>query len=135
MAAIVVGQSSRSDVFATLGRPARTEQSNAGERWVYESHRDSQGNAQLVSGAGAAAGVVGAFVPFVGLVGPGLGLVNAATDNPAPGTGNASLSIDFGADGVVRDCVYASSDVPAGLPGAPPARALGCGRAHTALDP
>ena len=131
MAAVLIGRSSRSDVFATLGRPARTEQSRAGERWIYEARPDSQGNAQLISGAGAAAGAIGAFVPFVGLVGPGLGLVNAASDTPRP-QASASFSVDFGADGVVRDCVYASSDIPAGLQGAPASRPLACGSADAA---
>lgn len=129
MAMVQIGRSSRADVFAALGRPARTEQSNAGERWVYETGRGSQGSTELVNSVGAATGVVGAFVPYVGLVGSGLSLATAASGKPPPKAGD-NLSVDFSPDGIVRDCVYASSAMPAGLPGAPPTPSLGCGRAQ-----
>ena len=61
-------------------------------------------------------GVVGAFVPYVGLVGSGLGLANAVRGNGA--TPDAvSLAVRFD-NGVVRDCTVSSTAAPRGLPGA-----------------
>ena len=131
MAMVEIGRSSRDDVFATLGRPVRTERSNAGERWIYEAAAQSDRRGRLVSGVGTATGVLGTFVPFVGLVGPGLSLANAATGPSPPSTAGSSLSVDFGADGLVRDCIYASGAMPTGLSGGPAAMPFGCGRAGT----
>ncbi len=137
IATVVIGRSTRSDVFASLGRPAHTSQSLAGESWVYEPRHVDSGNGQLVSGAGAAAGVVGAFVPFVGLAGPAIGLANAAGGPTTPAAAGDSLAVSFDAGGVVRDCVYTSAAIPAGLPGAASATAqpTGCQRSEAAATP
>lgn len=131
MALVEIGRSSRADVFATLGRPIRTERSTAGERWIYEAGPQSQGNAQLVSGVGAAAGIAGVFVPYLGLIGPGLSLANAASGTQPTGAARATLSVDFTAEGLARDCVYSSGAMPAGLPGAASVQPLGCAAAHS----
>ena len=123
---VVIGRSSRKDVFATLGQPGHTEQSRQGETWVYETRSGDPGHQQLSSGAGAAAGVVGAFVPYVGLIGSGFGLADAAMGSQRAPTAS-SLKVVFSGDGVVSDCLYTSTDMPAGLPGAT-APAIGCQR-------
>ena len=126
MAAVVIGQSSRKDVFATLGRPGRTKQGADGETWVYES-KASGGDGRLQSGAAVTAGVVGAFVPYVGLLGSGMGLANVATSGgPAPEV--ASLEVSFGEDGRVRNCLYSTTALPAGMPGAAETPVTGCRR-------
>ncbi len=137
IATVVIGRSTRSEVFAALGRPAHTSQSLAGESWVYEPRRAESGNGQLVTGAGAAAGVVGAFVPFVGLAGPAIGLANAAGGPAASAPAGDSLAVSFDGAGVVRDCVYTSAAIPAGLPSAAPGPAapVGCQRPDTAAAP
>ena len=124
---VVIGRSSRTDVFAALGQPSHTEQSQQGETWVYETQSGGSGHQQLSSGAGAAAGVVGAFVPYVGLIGSGLGLASAATSSGRAPPRTSSLKVTFGEVGVVSDCLYTTTDVPAGLPGAT-APAIGCKR-------
>jgi outer membrane protein assembly factor BamE (lipoprotein component of BamABCDE complex) len=116
VATVVVGQSSRADVFAALGRPARTQQSSSGESWVYESKADAAGRRGVLQGVAAASGVVGAFVPYAGLVGSGLGLADTAVDG-APRAETTSLTVEFGPDGVVRECVYSSTAPPANVPG------------------
>lgn len=108
---IAVGRSSRADVFGALGQPSRTERSGLGEAWVYDAKPG--GNRGLVGQASAVSGVVGVLVPYAGLVGTGLGL-GAALDTPAA---QASLTVTFRADGVVRDCAYSSTARPAGLSG------------------
>ncbi len=130
MASIVVGRSSRTDVFTALGRPSRTEQSQLGETWVYEAKGSDSGARNLMGGAAAAAGVVGAFVPFVGLAGPALGLAGAATNATRRETDVVSAAVSFDAGGVVRDCVYSSTALPAGMPGSVPgaANVVGCQR-------
>ena len=124
---IVIGRSSRTDVFAALGQPGHTEQNRQGETWVYETQSGSPGHQQLSSGAGAAAGVVGAFVPYVGLVGSGLGLASAAMGPQRASPRTSSLKVIFSGNGVVSDCLYTTTDVPAGLPGAT-TPAVGCQR-------
>ena len=126
---VVIGHSSRADVFAALGQPAHTEQSGHGEAWVYETQSGGQGNQQLSNGAGAAAGMVGAFVPYVGLVGSGLGLANAAVGSQHAPPRTSSLKVSFSGNGVVSDCLYTTTGVPAGLPGAT-APAIACQRPH-----
>ncbi len=111
VASVVVGQSSRNDVLAVMGRPARTERSAAGEAWVYEAKFGESGGQGLMSGASAATGVIGAFVPYVGLVGSGLGLASAAT-GARPDPQAVSLTVTFREDGVVRDCTYSSTAAP-----------------------
>lgn len=130
MAAIVIGRSSRADVFAALGRPAQTRQSGPVESWVYETKAEDAGDGGFKNGALAAAGVAGAFVPYVGLIGPSLGLASAATGSARPAPEAASLTVGFGEDGIVRDCTYASTALPAGMPGsaAGSARITGCQR-------
>ena len=124
---VVIRRSSRADVFAALGRPDQTRRSPLGETWVYEPKADSGSGQQFASGAAAVAGVAGAFVPYVGLLGSGLGLAGlAAGSQPEPDPG--SLAVSFGDDGVVRDCVYSSTASPAGMPGAAeaPGKPIGC---------
>ena len=130
VSSIVIGRSSRNDVFTALGRPTRTQQSLAGESWIYESKADDSGRQRMMSGAAAASGVAGAFVPYLGLVGSGLGLANAAGGSGGRVPDVVSMTVEFGTGGVVRDCTYASTAAPAGMPGtAPgPARAMGCQR-------
>ncbi len=121
---VVVGQSSRTDVFTALGRPVRTERSGAGESWVYEAGADKTATSGLVSGATMASTVVGAFVPLAGLVGPGIGLANSAR-TPAD---TANLVVKFGADGIVVDCTQSSTAMPQGLPGSDPSLPADCTR-------
>ena len=116
LAQVVIGRSSRSDVFTALGRPLRTERSAAGESWVYESKTDDGPSSGLVSGATTAAAAAGAFVPYVGLIGSGIGLAN--TSRPAPET--MDLMVKFGADGIVLDCVQSNTAMPSGLTGSAP---------------
>ena len=133
VASVVIGRSSRADVFAALGRPARTEQGTQGETWIYESGGDGGGRSGLGSTAAAASGVVGAFVPYVGLIGSGLGLASAVRGSGAtPDT--VSLAIRFD-NGVVRDCTVSSTALPRGVPGAAAdaGPALGCQRPPLAL--
>lgn len=132
VSSVVIGRSTRADVFTVLGRPARTQQSLAGEGWVYEARTDDSGRQRLMSGAAAASGVAGAFVPYLGLVGSGLGLANASTGSGRRNPDTASMTVEFGANGVVRDCTYASTAVPAGMPGAAAglAKTMGCQRPY-----
>ena len=136
VSSIVIGQSTRADVFSKLGKPARTEERGTGETWVYETRSGGGMRRGLMSGAAAASGVVGAFVPFVGLVGPGIGLLDATTGAPGAAPEVSSLSIVYGDDGIVRDCVYSTTGVPAGMPGSDPAKAkaAGCARPAGASD-
>lgn len=113
---IVVGRSSRAEVFAALGRPARTERSAAGEAWIYEAK--GGGGPNPWGTAAAASGLIGAFVPYAGLVGSGLGLAGTAMGGAPPDRGTVSLTVAFAADGVVRDCILSSTADPAGLPAA-----------------
>ena len=133
VSSIVIGRSSRTDVFTALGSPTRTQQSLAGESWVYEAKTDDSGRQRLMSGA-AASGVAGAFVPYLGLVGSGLGLANATGDTGRREPDMVSMTVDFGANGLVRDCTYSSTAVPAGMPGAAAGTAapLGCQKPHPA---
>jgi outer membrane protein assembly factor BamE (lipoprotein component of BamABCDE complex) len=118
ISSILVGRSSRANVFAVLGRPSRTERSAAGEAWVYEAREsDAAGRQNVISGVASAAGVVGAVVPYAGLVGSGLGLAGAAVGKSRHDSTVTSLAVAFGPDGVVRDCVYTSTAVPAGFLG------------------
>ena len=116
VASVVIGRSSRADVFAALGRPTRTEQGTQGETWVYERGGDAGGRSGFGSTAAAASGVVGAFVPYVGLIGSGLGLANAVRGNGAAPDA-VSLAVRFG-NGIVRDCTVSSTALPRGVPGA-----------------
>ncbi len=134
VSSIVVGRSSRTNVFTALGSPTRTQQSIAGESWVYEAKTDDSGRQRLMSGAGAAAGVAGAFVPYLGLVGSGLGLANAAGNTGRADADLVSMTVDFGANGLVRDCTYSSTAIPAGMPGAAAgARPPGCQKPYAAV--
>lgn len=117
VASVVVGRSSRTDVFAALGQPSRTERSALGEAWVYEAKTGDAGGNGLISGASAATGVVGAFVPYVGLIGSGLGLAGVAMDGMRAEPQAVMLAVVFRDDGVVRDCTYSSTAAPAGVAG------------------
>lgn len=130
MASVVVGRSSRADVFAALSQPGRTERSMGGETWIYEAKEGEAGGQRLMSGAGAAIGLAGAFVPYLGLVGSGVGLMNTAAGATRREPDAISLAVNFGDDDVVRDCTYSSTAVPAGVTGAAqvPAKVLGCSR-------
>ena len=117
---VVVGGSTRADVFAALGQPARTERSSGGEAWVYEARTGDPGSRGWISGVSAASGVAGAFVPYVGLIGSGLGLAGAGADALRADPQAVALAVTFREDGVVRDCAYSSTAAPAGVPGSPP---------------
>lgn len=114
---VIVGRSSRTEVFTALGQPSRTERSALGEAWVYEARTGDPSGRGLMNGASAASGVVGAFVPFVGLIGSGLGLAGVAMDGTRAEPQVIGLTVTFRDDGVVRDCSYASTAAPVGLPG------------------
>ena len=120
VAAIVVGRSTRGDVFTLLGQPSHAERGGQGETWLYETKPGGDGHDDLVSGAAAASGLVGALVPYVGLLGSGLGLAGAAMDGTRPAQQSASLSVSFGDDGIVRDCRYATTAFSPGSEGKPP---------------
>ena len=128
LASVVIGRSSRTDVFAALGRPSRTEQSRLGETWFYEAKNGDAGGQGLMTGAAAASGVIGAFVPYVGLVGSGIGLAGAAVSGTRGEPDVISVAVNFGDDGVVHNCVYSSTASPAGVPGSAggPAKVAGC---------
>ncbi len=130
MVSVMVGRSSRTDVFATLGQPGRTERSMSGETWIYEAKKGEPGSQRLMGGAGAAIGLAGAFVPYLGLVGSGVGLLNTAAGAPRREPDAVSLAVNFGDDGIVRDCTYSSTALPAGVTGAAqgPAKVPGCQR-------
>ncbi|MBV8614438.1 MAG: outer membrane protein assembly factor BamE [Acetobacteraceae bacterium] len=108
VSAVHVGRSSRSDVLALLGRPSRTEWNTAGETWVYQVREENLSRQELASGATVAGTVLGAFVPFGGLVGTGLGLagtqVGGAGAEPV-----TTLTVAFGETGTVRDCTYSTT--------------------------
>jgi len=123
VASVVVGRSSRADVFAALGRPSRTERSALGEAWIYEAKEGAGGGQNLIGGVAAASGVVGAFVPYAGLVGSGLGLAGAAMGGARPEPQVVSLAVAFAGDGIVRDCTYSSTAFPAGVSGSATAAA------------
>ena len=112
VSSVVVGHSSRGDVLAVMGRPSRTERSAAGESWIYESKADDAGGQSLMSGASAASGVIGAFVPYAGLVGSGLGLAGTAANGTRPDPQAVSLTVMFRDDGIVRDCSYSTTAAP-----------------------
>ena len=112
VASVVVGHSSRSEVLAVMGRPSHTERSATGEAWVYESKTDDSGGQGLMSGASAASGVIGAFVPYAGLVGSGLGLAGTAANGTRPDPQAVSLTVMFRDDGIVRDCSYSTTAAP-----------------------
>lgn len=116
---VVVGRSTRADVFAALGQPNRTERSAGGEAWVYEARTGDPGSRGWMSGVSAASGVAGAFVPYVGLLGSGLGLASVGADALRADPQAVSLAVTFREDGVVRDCAYSSTAAPAGVPAAP----------------
>lgn len=130
IASIVVGHSSRNDVFAALGRPARTDRSSSGEVWVYQPTSGDTGKSGLMSGASAASGILGAFVPYAGAVGSGLGLAGTAMGGTSPAPPADSLSVTFRDDGIVRDCTFSSTMFPAAGPGqaAAPAKVVDCQR-------
>jgi len=130
VASVVVGRSSRTDVLAVLGQPSRTERSALGEAWIYEAKTGGADDHSLMSGATAASGVVGAFVPYVGLIGSGHGLAGAAIDQTRPELQVISLTVTFRDDSVVRDCTYASTAAPVNVPGSAPgvAKLVDCQR-------
>jgi len=133
LASITIGRSSRTDVFTALGRPTRTEQSGVGETWIYEAKNDGAGGQSFVNGAAAASGIIGAFVPYAGLLGSGLGLAGAATNGTRGEPDTASVAVSFGSDGIVRNCVYSSTAMPAGVagPAGNPAKTVGCQKASS----
>ncbi len=113
ISSVVVGRSSRADVLAAMGQPSRTERSALGEAWVYEAKTGEPGGQNLMGGATAASGVIGTFVPYVGLIGSGLGLAGAAANGTRPDPQAVSLTVMFRDDGIVRDCTYSSTAPPA----------------------
>ena len=116
VASVVIGRSSRADVFSALGRPTRTERSALGEAWIYEAKTRDTGGQGLISGVSAASGVAGVFVPYASLVGSGLGLAGTAMSKVQPIPVVVSLAVAFAQDGVVRDCIYSSTAFPVGAP-------------------
>ena len=116
VSSVIIGRSSRTEVFAALGRPARTETTALGETWVYATQGDASGQT-LVNGATSAMGVAGSFVPYLGLAASSLGLANTAAGAASPTPETASLAINFGDNGIVRDCTYASTALPSGVTG------------------
>lgn len=130
VASIVVGHSSRNDVFVALGQPARTERSSAGEVWIYQPTNGGTGGRGLMSGASAATGILGAFVPYAGAVGSGLGLAGTAMSGTSSTSPPNSLSVSFRGDGVVRECTFSSTMFSAAGPGpaAAPAKIVDCQR-------
>lgn len=130
LALVTVGRSSRTEVFAALGRPDRTQQGLLGETWIYETKAGDAGGQRLTSGAAAVSGILGAFVPYAGLVGSGLGLAGAAAGGRRQEADAVSVEISFTGNGVVRDCTYSSTALPAGMPGSTEgsARTPGCQR-------
>jgi len=127
VADVVVGRSSRADVFATLGRPTRTERNSSGESWIYEYKSNDLARRGVFQGAAAASGVIGAFVPYAGLVGSGLGLAGTAMDATSS-SDMISLAVQFAANGVVRECVYSTTAFPARVPGAAATAPIDCRR-------
>lgn len=116
VASIVVGRSSRNDVFAALGQPARTDRSSLGEVWIYQPTGGGTSGSGLMSGASAASGILGAFVPYAGAVGSGLGLAGTALDGTRSTPPANSLSVAFRDDGIVRDCTFSITIFPAAGP-------------------
>ena len=90
-----------------------------------------------MSGVSAASGVAGAFVPYVGLIGSGLGLAGVGADAMRADPQAVSLAVLFRGDGVVRDCTYSSTAAPAGVPGAAAGAAspIGCQQPPTSTVP
>ena len=126
VADVIVGQSSRADVFAALGRPTRTEQTAWGSPGFMKTRAMPQAG-DAFSGGGCRVRrhrCVRALCWFRGLR---LGARwrrhgrNSETDV-------ASLAVEFGANGVVRECVYSSSALPAGVPGAVAVAPIDCQR-------
>ena len=107
----------------------------SGETWVYEA-RGGDAGGRFMGGAGAAIGLAGAFVPYLGLVGSGIGLANTAAGATRREPGAVSLAVSFGDDGVVRDCTYSSTTLPAGVAGSAPgpAKVVGCSRPSPAVE-
>lgn len=128
LALVVIGQSSRADVMTALGRPLRTERSSAGESWGYDGNTDTGPSPGLVSGATTASAVAGTFVPYVGLLGTGVGLANTARTTPD----TMSLKVEFGVDGIVVECLQSSTAMPSGLPGSASDLPADCTRPHRA---
>ena len=122
---IVVGQSSRSEVFAALARRPVPERSAQGETWIYET-RDKGNRESILSGAAAGSALLGAFVPYAGLVDSGVGLASVATGGGSSPTETSSLSVVFGADGIVRDCLYVTTASPRSSKGNLSPRAAEC---------
>ena len=134
---VAVGRSSRADVFAALGQPSRTERSAGGEAWIYEARTGDTGGRGWMNGVSAASGVAGAFVPYVGLIGSGLGLAGVGVDAMRADPQAVSLAVTFREDGVVRDCAYSSTALPAGVPGSAPGTAalIDCRRPAPSASP
>ena len=130
VASIVVGRSSRNEVFQALGQPARTERSSAGEVWVYQPTSGGTDGSGVMSGASAASGILGAFVPYAGAIGSGLGLAGTAMGKSSSGPPADSLSVVFRDDGIVRDCVFSKTVFPPGGagPADAPAKVVDCQR-------
>lgn len=106
---VVIGRSTRAEVLTALGQPARSERNAQGETWVYEVREKNANYDRLMGGAAAGSAIAGAFVPFAGLVGSGLGLANAAVGDTGHPPDTTSLAVSYGPDGVVRDCVVTST--------------------------
>ena len=69
-------------------------------------------------------------MPYVGLIGSGLGLAGVAMDGMRAEPQAVMLAVMFRDDGVVRDCTYSSTAAPAGVAGstADPAKLVDCQR-------
>ena len=108
LSAVVVGQSSRTDVLGVMGQPSQVVRGARGESWVYEAQGVSRNDGRMAAGAQAATTVASALIPFAGLVGAGMGLANSmGPDSRRPAV--TTVTIDFAEAGFVRDCFYATN--------------------------
>ena len=91
VSSIVIGQSSRSDVLALLGQPNHTTWNRDGESWVYQVTDEDLRRESMSNGATIAGGVLGAFVPFGGLIGMGLGMAGSQVSELATASPTTTL--------------------------------------------
>lgn len=105
---IAVGESSRVEVFQIMGRPTQVLRGARGESWVYQAQASTADRRNLAAGAQVASTVAGVLIPFVGLVGTGIGLASQmGGDAPPPGV--TTVTIDFADPGIVRDCTISTN--------------------------
>ena len=108
---IVVGQSSKAEVLRSLGPPRRADRNGQGESWVYRIEGRDTNERQIAAGAQVVSAAVGALVPFGGLVGAGIGLAGTGLRGSEKEMPAAVLTVDFGTQGVVRECTFSTNVV------------------------